>query len=167
MGTALVHDWPPPRVGRTQPQTILLCEDNEEDADIFRRALGAARIANTLHHAGDGEQAVSYLSGTGEFADCDRFPIPSLVFLDLKMPFVNGFEVLSWMRAHREFDQTCVVMLSSSAEPRDVETAYAAGANGYFAKPPRSADLLAVLNLVAHHQESWLGLKLGGFGVGR
>ena len=151
----------------TRAHTVLLCEDNPDDAEIFRRALAAAKIGNFVHWAQDGEAAVEYLSGAGKFSDCDEFPIPSLVFLDLKMPLVSGFEVLHWMRAHREFDHTCVVVLSSSAEKPDVDQAYAAGANGYFVKPPHAADLHAVLNLVAHNCESWVGLRLGGFGVGQ
>jgi CheY-like chemotaxis protein len=149
-----------------RPHTILLCEDNPEDVDIFRRALGVAKIANTVHYAEDGAIAVDYLSGVGKFSDCEQFPIPSLLFLDLKMPCVNGFEVLDWMRAHREFDQTCVVVLSSEAEPETIAKVYAAGANGYFVKPPRPLDLHAVLSLVAHNKESWIGVRLGSFGVG-
>lgn len=90
-----------------------------------------------------------------------------LAFVDLKMPFLNGFEVLEWIRENREFDRLCVVVLSSSSEPADVERAYAGGANGYLVKPPRSADLQAVLNLVAHHDKAWTGIRLGAFGIGR
>lgn len=147
-------------------RTVLLCEDDLDDIDLFCHALGTARIENTLHIAYDGEAAVNYLSGDGKYADCERYPVPHLLFLDLKMPLVSGFDVLRWMRAHREFDQTCVVVLSSSAREEDVREAYALGANGYFQKPPRRADLHAVLNLVAHNTESWVGLRLGHFGVG-
>lgn len=147
-------------------RTVLLCEDNPEDADIFCRALGSARIENTVHIAEDGEMAVDYLSGAGKYADCDLYPVPNLIFLDLKMPCVSGFEVLQWLRAHREFDRTCVIVLSSSAHDADVRRAYDLGANGYLVKPPRRADLHTALNLVAHNGESWIGLRLGNFGIG-
>jgi CheY-like chemotaxis protein len=148
----------------TGRRTILLCEDQEEDAEIFQRALKVTRIPTQVTHLPDGERALEYLQGA--IAGDPAAEIPSLVFLDLKMPFVSGFEVLAWMREHREFDHTCVVVVSSSAEPRDVSDAYARGANGYFAKPPRAADLLATVNLVAHNSAPWLGSRLQEFGVG-
>jgi CheY-like chemotaxis protein len=150
----------------TDLRTILLCEDDQGDTEIFRFALGAAKIRNAVHHTGDGEETLEFLRKAADSATGEP-PIPSLVFLDLKMPFVNGFEVLEWMRQRREFDYTCVVVLSSSAEHQDVDRAYAAGANGYLAKPPRPGDLLAALNLVAHNNAPWIGLRLGAFGVGR
>jgi CheY-like chemotaxis protein len=147
-------------------RTILLCEDNDDDVILFRRALSAARLSNTLRVAPDGAAAIDYLAGSGEFADRDRFPLPVLAFVDLKMPRYDGFEVVSWTRKHPAFDAICLIVLSSSAEEKDVERAYAAGANGYLVKPPRDADLWAALNLVAHHSGLWTGMRMANFGVG-
>jgi CheY-like chemotaxis protein len=150
----------------TSPRTILLCEDNEDDVMLFRRALSASRLSNTLQVARDGEVAIDYLAGSGAFIDRAEFPLPILVFVDLKMPRLGGFEVVEWMREHRQFDAICIIVLSSSSIEKDVNRAYATGANGYLVKPPRAADLLAALNLVAHHTGVWTGMRMANFGVG-
>ena len=150
----------------TTPRTILLCEDNEDDVMLFRRALKAARLSNTLQVARDGEIAIDYLTGSGSFVDREEFPLPILVFVDLKMPRLSGFDVVEWMREHQEFDAICIIVLSSSSVDKDVNKAYAAGANGYLVKPPRETDLWAALNLVAHHTGPWTGMRMANFGVG-
>jgi CheY-like chemotaxis protein len=85
------------------PNTILLVEDNEDDAFFMKRALHDAGIRNRVIHVEDGRQAIDYLSGTGEFADRERAPIPMIVFLDLKLPFKSGHEVLEWIRQQPQF----------------------------------------------------------------
>ncbi len=126
--------------------TILLVEDNEHDVFAMRRALKQARIVNPLRVVTDGQEALDYFSGAREYADRERHPIPFIVFLDLKLPFVNGFEVLSWIRQQPSLESTLVVVLTSSAENRDQERAYALGARSYLIKPPTAETLLDVLN---------------------
>src|SRR5262245_8159884 len=95
---------------------ILLVEDNEDDVFLMRRALKEANIAMTLRIVEHGQEAIDYLSGVGEFADRTKFPIPSIVFLDLRMPLASGQEVLAWMREQPEYQQTAVVLLTASEE---------------------------------------------------
>lgn len=122
--------------------TILLVEDNEDDVFLMRRALKAAQVANPLYVVEDGQEAIDYLSGTGEYSDRSAYPIPSLIFLDLKLPFLRGHEVLAWIRSQKELETVVVVVLTSSSEPADLKEAYRLGANSYVVKPPTAEQLL-------------------------
>ena len=125
-------------------RTILLVEDNEDDVFVFQRALKKARISNPLQVVTDGQQAVDYLSGTGEYQARDRYPLPFIIFLDLKLPYLSGFQVLSWIRSRPELDSIVVVVLTSSAEEKDHQRAYSVGARSYLVKPPTPETLLDV-----------------------
>jgi CheY-like chemotaxis protein len=98
-------------------------------------AFKKAGIANPLQVARDGEEAVVYLSGEGEFADRERFPLPVVVLLDLKMPRRSGFSVLKWMREREELKYLPVVVLTASDQAADIRMAYELGANSYLLKP--------------------------------
>jgi CheY-like chemotaxis protein len=124
--------------------TILLVEDNDDDVFMMRRALTQADVANPLQVVTDGQQALDYLSGAREYADREQHPLPFIIFLDLKLPYFDGFEVLSWMRRERTLDSIVVIVLTSSAEPRDQERAYAMGARSYLVKPPTPDALIQI-----------------------
>jgi CheY-like chemotaxis protein len=126
----------------TTTQTILLVEDNEDDVFMMKRALKAANIINPLQVVDDGQRAIDYLGGTGEFSDRTRSPMPAIVFLDLKLPMRLGLDVLQWMRGRAELDNVVVVVLTSSSEPSDLKEAYRLGANSYVVKPPTVEQLL-------------------------
>jgi CheY-like chemotaxis protein len=117
-------------------KTILVAEDNEDDVFALKRAFKKAEIVNPLQVVTHGQAAVDYLEGAGEYADREKYPLPLLVFLDLKMPYLNGFEVLSWIRQRPELDSLPVVVLTSSDENRDHQKAYSLGARSYLVKPP-------------------------------
>lgn len=121
--------------------TILVVEDNEDDAFFTTRALRDMGIVNPVQLVEDGQQAVDYLAGTGKYADRTQHPLPMLVFLDLKLPFKSGHEVLSWIRRQPEFEKLIVVVLTSSNEPVDLTRAYRAGANSYMVKPATREQL--------------------------
>ena len=87
----------------TTSRAILLVEDNEDDVFLMERALEGARIVNRLLIVEDGQEAIDYLSGEGKFANREEYPIPALVFLDLKLPVKKGLEVLAWIRGRPEF----------------------------------------------------------------
>ncbi len=113
---------------------ILLVEDNEDDVFFMQRAFQQAGVHNPLQVVRNGEEAIDYLSGQHDFSDRERHPLPDLVFLDLKMPGVNGFEVLRWMREQRL--HIPVAVLTSSPEEIDRERASQLGADCYLLKPP-------------------------------
>jgi CheY-like chemotaxis protein len=131
---------------------ILLVEDNEDDVFLLKRALTAAGVANPVCVARDGEEAVEYLAGEGRFGDRAAFPLPQLVFLDLKLPLRSGHEVLAWIRERSVFDSMIVVVLTSSAEASDVRRAYNLGANSYLVKPLTTQQLV---NLAAALDWDW------------
>ena len=126
----------------TTNRAILLVEDNEDDVFLMKRSLKAAGIVNPLYVVDDGQQAVDYLSGAGNYADRDNYPLPALVFLDLKLPLKSGLEVLAWIRQQPEFENLVVLVLTSSNEPSDLKRAYGLGANSYLVKPPTATQLL-------------------------
>ena len=114
---------------------VLLAEDNATDEMLFRRALKKAGITSRLEVAMDGQQAIDYLAGEKEYADREKFPLPHLLILDIKMPKRSGLEVLRWLREQPEYTGLPVVMLTSSDLDRDILEAYQLGANGFFRKP--------------------------------
>jgi len=122
--------------------TILLVEDNEDDAFFMKRALRDAGIQNPVKLVEDGRQAIEYLSGSGKFADRSLHPLPMIVFLDLKLPFKSGHDVLEWIRAQPQFAKLIIIVLTSSSEPIDLNRAYKAGANSYVVKPATADQLL-------------------------
>jgi len=124
----------------TKP-TILLVEDDEDDVFAMRRALKLAHVSNHLEVVADGQQALDYLSGTGGYSDRANHPLPFIIFLDLKLPYLDGFEILSWIRQQPALESIAVVVLTGSAEIRDKDRAYALGARSYLTKPP-ATDVL-------------------------
>lgn len=130
---------------------ILHVEDSDDDAFLLERALSRAGVYSRLHRVGDGRQAVEYLSGTGLFTNREAHPLPSLVLLDLKLPQLDGFEVLSWARSQAELEHLPVFILSSSDMPEDVARARELGAQAYFVKSARFED---VVKEVGRHMNS-------------
>ena len=138
-------------------KTILLAEDNPDDVWIMKRAIKAAGIASPLLVVENGREAVNYLSGEGKYADRDHYPIPCLVLLDLKMPYLSGLEVLRWIRTESRSPRTLVVFMTSSSDRRDIDEAYRLGANAYLVKPSELAKLTDMLRamdsfLLTHNQ---------------
>ena len=121
--------------------TVLLAEDESADVFIMQRAIGKMDSPISLQVAKDGEQAIDYLAGHGEYADRERFPIPKLILLDIKMPRKNGFDVLEWLRYNHAFADVPVVMITSSSLKTDIDHANALGASAYLVKPVPTAEL--------------------------
>jgi CheY-like chemotaxis protein len=125
--------------------TILVAEDTESDAELVKIALRGIGVRNTVQIVPDGQELLAYLCGTGQYQDRAAFPFPSVLFVDLKMPRVNGFEVLQWLEDHPECLIVPVIVLSSSKTDSDVKMAYELGANAYLMKPGNLDDLKAML----------------------
>ena len=119
----------------TQQLEILLVEDNPADAELTIRALKKRHLANNLIHVADGQVALDFLFGNGEYAGRDVQHLPKVVLLDLKLPKVDGIEVLRQLRADEHTRMLPVVMLTSSCEDRDVLESYQLGVNSYIVKP--------------------------------
>ena len=132
-------------MNRTNP-TILLVEDNEDDIFIMQRALKQGGIMNPLQIVTDGQMALDYLGGQGSYADRARFPFPFIVFLDLKLPRMHGFEVLSWIRQQPALNTLSIVVLTSSDEPKDHDNAQQLGLTSYVVKPPTPQVLKALFD---------------------
>jgi len=122
-------------------RALLLVEDNEDDVFLMQRALKEAAVSNPLHVVEDGQEAIDYLGGTGVFQDRSQYPLPAVVFLDLKLPLKSGHDVLAWIRQQAQFKSLVVVVLTSSDEPSDLSIAYRLGANSYLVKPPTAEAL--------------------------
>ncbi len=114
--------------------SLFWVEDDPNDLLLGERAILKAGFPKP-EVARDGEQAIEYLSGLGEYADRARYPLPGLILLDLKLPRLSGFEVLRWIREREGLRRIPVVMLTSSRERRDIDRAYDCGASAYLVKP--------------------------------
>ena len=137
-------------------QTLLLVEDEEDDIHFMKRALKSVGLLTDLQVAQDGATAIEYLAGRGVYADRARYPIPALVFLDLKLPRVMGLEVLRWIREQPDLDMMIVIVLTSSQLRSDIRTAYSLRANSYLVKPSNPLDLKGFVELVKRY---WLDLN--------
>lgn len=114
---------------------ILVAEDDTSDAFFFQRAFKRGGLPVSLHFVRDGQEAIDYLQGEGKFADRAAHPLPQLLLLDLKMPRLDGFDVLEWVRKHPELRRLQVIIFSGSDEPEDIKRAEKMGANSYLVKP--------------------------------
>jgi CheY-like chemotaxis protein len=132
---------------------ILLVEDLEDDVTLIRRAFGQAGLTSPLQVVRDGEQVLAYLGGTGKYANRDEFPLPDLILLDLKMPGMDGFEVLQWLRNQPGISRIAVIVLTSSDNLYDVNRAYALGANTFLVKP---TDFNNYVNLTKLVSDFWI-----------
>jgi CheY-like chemotaxis protein len=130
-------------------KTILQVEDDSNDVFFFQRAMKKAGVANPIQVASDGRQAIDYLKGADKFADREKFPLPDLVLLDMKLPYVMGLDVLNWIRRESGLPLV-VVMLTASTSDADVTAAYRLGANGFLVKPSdadKFQDMIVALHL--------------------
>lgn len=134
----------------------LVVEDDDADFQLceaaFRRTPGDIQ----LHRVDDGESAIAYLAGEGDFSDRMRFPLPHLVLLDIKLPRRSGLEVLQWMRRQPGLCRLPVIMLSSSRHSVDVNRAYDYGASAYCSKPETMKELTEMLGAVKYIWTRWI-----------
>ncbi len=132
---------------------ILLVEDNEDDVFLMEQAKKRAGVTSPMHVVDHGAKAIAYLNGEEEFGDRQKFPIPNLVLLDLKLPYVTGHEVLRWIRRESRFQTMLVIVLTSSGDSMDIDTAYRLGANSYLVKPSTVDELRDLVGSLADY---WL-----------
>jgi CheY-like chemotaxis protein len=140
-------------MSRQDQAVILVADDSEDDLLLIRRAFKKANISNPLHTVQSGDDAIAYLSGERKYANRAEYPLPDLFLLDLKMPGINGFEVLRWLRQHPGLQPLRVVVLTSSDHIRDVNLAYVLGANSFMLKPMDFEDFVELSRVLHEH---WL-----------
>jgi len=139
-----------------QDLPILIAEDSDDDIFLLERAYKKAKLTNPLRIVSDGEQALAYLKGEGDYADRDRYPFPSLVLLDIKMPKLNGLEVLSAIRQDPRLRRLVVIFLSASSLEGDVNRAFDLQANSYLVKPSDTDGMVDTLEKVRGY---WLRIN--------
>jgi CheY-like chemotaxis protein len=127
---------------------ILLVEDMADDAMMVLRAFDSAALGSKIFVLKDGEEAIHYLSAQGQYADRKLYPLPDMILLDLKMPKVDGFDVLKWIRNQPKFKDLVVVVLTLSSQIRDVNRAYQLGANSFMVKPDEFTNVAAMTKLL-------------------
>ncbi|HEV2208873.1 MAG TPA: response regulator [Verrucomicrobiae bacterium] len=138
---------------RGKGSTILLVEDDRNDAMFMKMAFESAGVTGNLQEVRDGKEALEYLKGEGQFADRETHPLPYLLLLDLKLPHVMGMDVLKWVRQQPELNGVVVLVLTSSSNPAEIDTAYRLGANAFLVKPSSFQELQVMAQTI---KDFWL-----------
>lgn len=138
-----------------KPVTILLAEDDPAHAEIVRRTMDMARIANHMEHVEDGQDALDYLFRRNRFSDPLTSPRPGLILLDLRMPRIDGLEVLTQIKTDPDLMQIPVVILTTSAAEADMARAYDHHANSYLIKPVDFAKFTAMMEIIGYYWLIW------------
>lgn len=130
------------------PHPILLVEDDYNDVLLIQRAFRKAGMRLSISTVSDGDEAIAYLTQTGQYSDRERYPLPDLILLDLKLPRRSGLEVLEWLRQQPQLKRLLVVILTASQESSDLERAYDLGTNSYLVKPLDFKELVKLVELI-------------------
>lgn len=130
---------------------ILYAEDNPSDAELTMRGFKKRNLFNRIAHVRDGEEALDFLFCRGKFADRDVNEVPLFVLLDLKMPKVDGLEVLKAMKADNKLKLVPVIMLTSSSEEKDIVESYELGVNSYIVKPVEFEKLITTVTEIGQY----------------
>ncbi len=132
---------------------VLVVEDNPNDVVLLKRAFSKGGPEVPLQFARDGQEALNYLKGVHQFADRNMYPLPTLLVVDLKLPGIDGFDIIKWVRNQPELRDLRIVVLSSSNEPSDISRAHELGANAYHVKPN---DPNALIGMVEGLRSYWV-----------
>jgi CheY-like chemotaxis protein len=151
------HSGKRPLFRAANVKPVLLVEDNDDDALIMKMACQRTGIPHTIRVVTDGEAAIEYLTGKGAFADRTAYPLPDLIFLDIRLPKRTGHEVLEWIRSQPELRSLPVVMLTTSKEPTDVSRAYSLGVTSYLRKIPEVVEFGQAVRVILKY---WLELNI-------
>jgi len=138
-----------------EPLNILLVEDNPDHAELVIRNMEDFKVGNRIFHVEDGEAALDYLFGRGIYSDRARFPMPTLMLLDLRLPKVDGLQVLKEVKESSELQALPVVILTTSAAERDLAMAYEFHANSYLTKPINFEDFHKMLTTLGCYWLVW------------
>ena len=142
----------------SQQGVILIAEDSDDDAVLFRLAARKAGLSELIVHVRDGDEAINYLAGLSSRHQSGRKSLPRVLITDLKMPKITGFELVQWVRKQPNLQSLKIIVLSGSVEERDKASALNLGADVYWAKPPDLEDLIRLMREV---KERWLDNSAG------
>jgi CheY-like chemotaxis protein len=137
---------------------ILLVEDNRMDVELTLDAFREVRLLNSVHVVPNGQEALDYIFGRGRYADRNSYPLPHLILLDLKLPGIDGFEVLLRIKATPILKRLPVIILTSSIDEGDRALSYDNGANSYLVKPSSFEGFMDVVRQIGGY---WLSLNVG------
>jgi CheY-like chemotaxis protein len=137
-------------------QGLLLVEDNDQDEKLFMRILRKINLADQVQVVRDGQQALDYLAGVGEYAYRRHAALPTVILLDISLPRINGMEVLRRLRAAERTRLLPIIMLTSSDDQHDRLCCYQQGANSYVCKPTDFASFSQSMTLLASY---WMGIN--------
>jgi CheY-like chemotaxis protein len=138
-----------------EPIVILVVEDDPAHAEIIRRNFEASRLANRLLAVEDGQAALDYLNREGKYNDADKFPMPNLILLDLRLPLVDGLEVLKIIKSDRKLTTIPVVILTTSADEADMVKAYEHHANSFLVKPVDFTQFSKLMETFGYYWVAW------------
>ena len=134
---------------------ILVAEDRLDDIELIKKALERAKVSSAMYFVRDGEETIAYLEGERGYANREEYPLPDLLLLDLKMPRMDGFDVLAWIRRQPRLRTLRVVVLTSSEEVRDINLAYELGANSFLVKPLDFEDFARLGEFITNYWLRW------------
>ncbi len=138
-----------------EPLNLLLVEDNDAHAEMVKRSFEQHRIANVIHHVDDGQKALDYIFGEGEYSDRKKYPSPHCVLLDLRLPKVDGLEVLRRIKTDQNTRKTPVVILTTSSADNDIAQSYKYHANSYIVKPMDFSKFEALMEDLVYYWLAW------------
>ncbi|MGD2272245.1 MAG: response regulator [Desulfobacterales bacterium] len=140
---------------RGEPLVILLVEDNPDHTELIKRTLADHRILNKIQHVSDGEEALDYMFRRGQYADPESSPRPHLVLLDLRIPKIDGLEVLTEIKNSDILKKIPVVILTSSEANSDIKAAYKSSANSYLVKPMAFDNFRQLMDDLGFYWLAW------------
>ncbi|MFQ5570072.1 MAG: response regulator [Rhodothermales bacterium] len=134
--------------------TILLVEDNLAHAELVRRSFEEHQVINEIYHVSDGEAAIDYLFRQGTYADPERSPRPHIILLDLRLPKIDGLEVLTQIKSDDTLRAIPVIILTTSSAEQDINRAYSEHVNSYLVKPVNFGSFTQLMKEIGYY---WLG----------
>ena len=145
-------DWLEGRISTATGDAVLIADDSETDIFFLLRAFAASHVKNPVYVVRSGTEAIQYLEGSGKYSNRAAFPMPRIVFLDLKMPPPDGFDVLRWKETHKELPKMLWVAMSNFDAIKTINEAYACGATTFLTKPLDAQD---IRHLIKSFEEYW------------
>ena len=138
-----------------EPLNLLLVEDNDAHAEMVKRSFAQHKLMNQIFHVDDGQKALDYIFREGEYSDVEKYPSPHCVLLDLRLPKIDGLEVLRRIKSDENTRKTPVVILTTSAADKDIAQSYKYHANSYIVKPMDFSEFESLIDNLGYYWLAW------------